>query len=96
MSALASDTPSSLLAEKGLTARLANSPLADLKRGRVTTLQVNIGKRCNLACHHCHVESGPLRRERLSEEGCRRVLELLVLNPDVELLDLTGGGSGTA
>ena len=91
MSGLASDTLSLPLAEKDLTARLADSPLADLKRGRVTTLQVNIGKRCNLACHHCHVESGPLRSERLSEEGCRRVLELLVLNPAVELLDLTGG-----
>jgi radical SAM/Cys-rich protein len=52
---------------------------------------VNIGKRCNLACHHCHVESGPLRTERLSEAGCQRVLELLSLNPEVEVLDLTGG-----
>jgi len=77
--------------EKDLTSRLAASPLADLRRGRVKTLQVNIGKRCNLACHHCHVESGPLRTERLSEAGCERVLELLSLNPEVEVLDLTGG-----
>ena len=74
-----------------LGAHLSASPLANLRRGRVKTLQVNIGKRCNLACHHCHVESGPLRTERLSEEGCERVLELLALNPEVEVLDLTGG-----
>jgi radical SAM/Cys-rich protein len=74
-----------------LDAHLARSALAKLVRGEVKTLQVNLGKRCNLACHHCHVESGPLRTERLSEAGCARILELLALNPQVETLDLTGG-----
>ena len=74
-----------------LDARLAVSPLAELSRVEVSTLQVNIGKRCNLACHHCHVESGPRRTERLSEAGCERILELLALNPQVATLDLTGG-----
>jgi radical SAM/Cys-rich protein len=60
-------------------------------RGVVTTLQVNIGLRCNLACQHCHVESGPLRSERLSRSDCDRVLDLLERNPQVETLDLTGG-----
>lgn len=27
-------------------------------------LQVNIGRLCNLACHHCHVEAGPKRTEK--------------------------------
>ena len=27
----------------------------------ITTLQVNIGYVCNLACRHCHVESSPAR-----------------------------------
>ena len=67
------------------------SGLAHLRRTSVKTLQVNIGKRCNLACHHCHVESGPNRTERLSLDGCARILELLAMNPDVETLDLTGG-----
>lgn len=91
MSVVPSDSLRSIRNEKNLNARLASSPLADLRRGRIRTLQVNIGKRCNLACHHCHVESGPLRTERLSEAGCQRVLELLSLNPEVEVLDLTGG-----
>ena len=81
----------SFRAEDRPSTHLANSPLAHLRRGSIKTLQVNIGKRCNLACHHCHVESGPLRTERLSEAGCVRVLELLALNPAVEVLDLTGG-----
>lgn len=62
-----------------------------LRRGRVTTLQVNIGLRCNLACHHCHVESGPKRTERLDARGLARIVELLDLNSGVTTLDLTGG-----
>jgi radical SAM/Cys-rich protein len=70
---------------------LARHGLAPLRRGRVRTLQVNLGRRCNLACHHCHVEAGPRRREALDEPGVRRVLELLERNEEVECLDLTGG-----
>jgi len=62
-----------------------------LRRGVVRTLQLNIGLRCNLACHHCHVESGPQRSEAMDRPGAERILELLEANPGVELLDLTGG-----
>ena len=65
--------------------------IAPLRRAEVQTLQVNIGLRCNLACHHCHVESGPKRTERLDRSGIERILELLSSNPDVETLDITGG-----
>jgi len=70
---------------------LASAGEPELRRRAVTTLQVNIGLRCNLACTHCHVESGPKRREQLSEAGCRRVLELLERSPEVRTLDITGG-----
>ncbi len=70
---------------------LAALGLPALRRGPVRTLQLNIGKRCNLACHHCHVESGPNRREMMDASGAARVLELLARNPQVELLDITGG-----
>ncbi len=72
-------------------ARVGSAQGAPLRRDRLTTLQVNLTARCNLACHHCHVESGPLRREALDRRGVERVLELLERNPAVELLDLTGG-----
>ena len=42
----------------GFDERLERQGLGRLQRGRVTTLQLNIGKKCSLACHHCHVESG--------------------------------------
>ena len=64
---------------------------APLRRGRTTTLQVNVGKRCDLACHHCHVEAGPKRTEALDEKLAARVLELLARSPALDTLDLTGG-----
>lgn len=61
------------------------------RRAVPTTLQLNLGLRCNLACHHCHVESGPKRREAMTRRETARVLELLETNPCIEVLDLTGG-----
>jgi radical SAM/Cys-rich protein len=70
---------------------LARHGAAPLRRSRLATLQVNVGKRCNQACHHCHVDAGPLRKEQMDLRTAERVLELLERNPGVELLDLTGG-----
>jgi len=72
-------------------ASLRTSGAGPLRRGRVTTLQVNVGKLCNMACHHCHVEAGPKRTEIMSREVAARVVEVLAHNPGVELVDLTGG-----
>jgi radical SAM/Cys-rich protein len=72
-------------------AHLSDAGLAPLRRARVSTIQLNIGLRCNLACHHCHVESGPKRTEQLDQRGCERILELLERNPDVGTLDITDG-----
>lgn len=60
-------------------------------RGAVTTLQVNLGKRCNLACLHCHVDAGPKRTETLAQRTAERLVELLDQSPTVSVLDLTGG-----
>lgn len=62
-----------------------------VKRDTITTLQVNIGKRCNQACHHCHVESGPNRTENMERNTVDRILELLEKEPNITLVDITGG-----
>ncbi|OGQ12245.1 MAG: radical SAM protein [Deltaproteobacteria bacterium RBG_16_71_12] len=62
-----------------------------LVRRQVRTLQVNVGKLCNMACHHCHVEAGPKRTENMTRPVADRLVELLGNSPDVELVDLTGG-----
>jgi radical SAM/Cys-rich protein len=61
-----------------------------LQRGRLETLQVNLGYRCNQRCLHCHVDAGPHRTEMMP----RATLELIppVLSARrIEALDLTGG-----
>ncbi len=70
---------------------LADHGLAPLRRGPAAVLQVNVGLRCDLACHHCHVEAGPNRTETMDAATAERVLELLERNPGLETLDLTGG-----
>ncbi len=60
-------------------------------RETVRTVQVNVGKLCNQACHHCHVDAGPKRTEIMTAATAARVLELLAGAPAVTTLDVTGG-----
>jgi radical SAM/Cys-rich protein len=62
-----------------------------LRREIITTLQVNIGKLCNQACHHCHVEAGPKRTEIMERKTVDRLLELLAVEPQIHTVDITGG-----
>ena len=62
-----------------------------LRRAEPRTLQVNVGKLCNQACHHCHVDAGPKRTEIMTPATVDRVLEALAANPQLETVDVTGG-----
>ncbi|MBU7583584.1 MAG: arsenosugar biosynthesis radical SAM protein ArsS [Nostoc sp. TH1S01] len=62
-----------------------------LTKKKITVLQINLGKRCNLACTHCHVEASPKRTEELSPEICTQLIELIHKFPEIEIVDLTGG-----
>ncbi len=57
----------------------------------IETLQVNMGKLCNQACKHCHVDAGPLRTEMMSGETVDRCLAILAGHPQIRNLDITGG-----
>ena len=61
-----------------------------LTRARLTTLQINVGRKCNQACHHCHVEAAPWRSEMMSGETAHRVGDWIKAHrPPV--VDITGG-----
>ncbi|MFM2060895.1 MAG: hypothetical protein RLZZ507_565 [Cyanobacteriota bacterium] len=62
-----------------------------LTKKEINVLQINLGKRCNLACNHCHVEAGPKRTEELSLEICLELIEFLFKFPEIKIVDLTGG-----
>jgi len=53
-------------------------------------LQVSLGYKCNMACKHCHVESGPERQEMMAGDTIESVIEVLRNNP-IQSLDITGG-----
>lgn len=71
---------------------LAKHGLERLRRKSATeTLQINVGKLCNQACHHCHVDAGPKRTEIMGRNVAERLLELLASSPATATVDLTGG-----
>jgi radical SAM/Cys-rich protein len=65
-----------------------DSPLG---KQNINFLQINLGKRCNLACSHCHVEASPHRTEEISPEICGQLITLIQKFPQIEAIDLTGG-----
>jgi radical SAM/Cys-rich protein len=70
---------------------LACHGFAPLRRVRTRVVQVNVGKLCNQACHHCHVDAGPKRTERMMRDTAERLIELLSSSPAIEIVDITGG-----
>jgi radical SAM/Cys-rich protein len=62
-----------------------------LAKNKITVLQINLGRKCNLACTHCHVEASPKRTEELLPEICQEVIELINRFSQIETVDLTGG-----
>jgi radical SAM/Cys-rich protein len=63
----------------------------ELRAGRPTTLQVNVGKKCNQACRHCHVDASPQRTESMSDAVVEACLDALRRFPELGTLDITGG-----
>jgi radical SAM/Cys-rich protein len=71
--------------------KLRQHELGELRRREVTTLQINVGKLCNQACHHCHVEAGPKRTEIMPAGVAERTMKLLAATPSIQTVDITGG-----
>ena len=57
----------------------------------IQTLWVNITRRCNQACDHCHVGASPDRTEQMSRATIERCLEVISSLESCENLDITGG-----
>lgn len=74
----------------GFGEALARAGRAPLRAADISVLQINVGKRCNQTCRHCHVDAGPDRTEVMPAdviEACLRFLE----TSDIPTLDITGG-----
>jgi radical SAM/Cys-rich protein len=62
----------------------------ELRAAKIDTLQVNLGKLCNQACKHCHVDAGPKRTEIMTRETVAAVIDAL-RRFQIPILDITGG-----
>jgi radical SAM/Cys-rich protein len=61
-----------------------------ISRADLTTLQVNLGYRCNQSCVHCHVAAGPNRTEMMETATMDLLLDVLARR-GITTLDITGG-----
>src|SRR6059036_421724 len=69
---------------------LARTDFPPLKRAHLSTLQVNLGYKCNQSCLHCHVNASPQRTEMMDGDTVDLVLDVLKARA-IETLDVTGG-----
>jgi radical SAM/Cys-rich protein len=70
--------------------RVGSAGLTLRRAGAVETLQVNVGKLCNQACKHCHVDASPKRTEIMSGETAAQIIEA-VRRFRFQTVDITGG-----
>ncbi|HEU0053879.1 MAG TPA: arsenosugar biosynthesis radical SAM (seleno)protein ArsS [Longimicrobium sp.] len=90
----------STAAQRGLLARvptaasfedaLEGAGLYPLRPTAIEILQVNVGRKCNQTCRHCHVDAGPDRTESMPDAVMDRVLEI-VEGTAIPTVDITGG-----
>ena len=71
--------------------KLELTGLFPLKPAQVEVFQINMGKMCNQVCKHCHVDSGPDRKEIMTKETMQQCLDILAANHSFKTVDLTGG-----
>ena len=70
---------------------LKESGWEELKPEKIEIFQINLGKLCNMACKHCHVDAGPTRTkenmDRETVDACLKALD----QTEAHTVDLTGG-----
>jgi radical SAM/Cys-rich protein len=69
---------------------LRSADLLPLRPTRLEILQMNLGKRCNQTCRHCHVDAGPDRVEVMPRAVFEACLSLAA-RADIPTIDITGG-----
>src|SRR3569623_3473712 len=69
---------------------LENTRFPPLRRGKLETLQINVGNRCNQQCQHCHVNAGPRRTEMMERDTVEHIIAIMGA-AEVATVDIPGG-----
>jgi radical SAM/Cys-rich protein len=80
-----------LPAGQSLPATLVAAGLPLPRRGALRVLQLNLGRLCNMACSHCHVEAGPHQAHTQMPGAVVEACLVAIDRLRPEVLDLTGG-----
>ncbi len=75
---------------KSFSECLRSADLYPLTATDIEIFQINVGKKCNQTCRHCHVDAGPDRTEVMSREVMDQCLAVLS-HTDIPTVDITGG-----
>jgi radical SAM/Cys-rich protein len=75
---------------RSFTAALTDHGHGRLARAPLSELQVNVGRLCNQACNHCHVDAGPKRTEIMTWDTMERILAWAA-SAAIARVDITGG-----
>lgn len=70
--------------------KLEEHGLGRLRRERLRELQINLGRLCNQACNHCHVDAGPKRTEIMAWDTMKKILDW-ARKAEIKKADITGG-----
>lgn len=71
--------------------RAAASGAAGLRPADLTIFQINVGRWCNQACRHCHVDASPQRTEMMNRETLEKCLQIIAEVSSITTVDITGG-----
>jgi len=71
-------------------AALAGAALHPLRATGIEILQLNVGRKCNQTCRHCHVDAGPDRTEMMPDAVVDRCIEIIE-STGIPTVDITGG-----
>jgi radical SAM/Cys-rich protein len=63
--------------ERSFEQALEDSALYPLRTTGIDILQINVGRKCNQTCRHCHVDAGPDRTEMMPDAVVDRVIEII-------------------
>lgn len=75
---------------RGFDDALGTAGLYPLRTTAIDILQLNVGRRCNQTCRHCHVDAGPDRTEVMPRAVMDAALDFLA-REQIGTLDITGG-----
>ena len=68
---------------------LTEADLYPLRATGIEILQINVGKKCNQTCRHCHVDAGPDRTEVMPRGVVDKCLDIIE-HSDIPTVDITG------